>query len=80
MTDVPNNANSIQLLPTKDLIEELFNRFDCCVFIGSQAHSESQGGLGWNCKGDYFTLVGLVDWVAHRIEEIEPTDPCQLDE
>ena len=70
-----NKEFQIQLVPTKELLDEVFNRFDCCAFIGSQIHTKNAGGLGWNVKGDYFNLVGLVQWLTRRIDEMEPNDP-----
>ena len=67
--------NSIKFIPTKVLINELFDRFDSAIFVGNQQNRKDHSALGWDVKGDYFSLVGLNIWLAHRLNEMEPQDP-----
>ena len=75
--NVPENANSIKFVQTKDLMEELFTRFDSALFVGNKDNAKDQAEVGWHFQGDYFTLVGLNIWLAHRINEMEPQDSSQ---
>ena len=72
--DIPN-IDSLKFVSSVDLIDELFSRFDYCMFVGCANDSEKRGTLGWNCKGDFFALTGLVSWATNRIRELEPADP-----
>ena len=72
---IPQNANEIKFVQTKDLIEELASRFDTSIFVASNNETKDRAALGWHSKGDYFTLLGLIKWIEHRIDEMEPEDP-----
>ena len=74
MSNVPN-PSSIKFIATSELVEELTDRFDCSMFIGTHVNDEKSAGLGWHCKGDYFSLHGMCQWLANRIDEMEPCDP-----
>jgi len=67
--------DSIKFVSTKKLIEEVFDRFDACIFVGNKEQTKNDAALGWHAKGDYFILVGLNAWISNRIDEMEPNDP-----
>ena len=74
MNNVPN-PSSIKFVSTSELVNELADRFDCAMFIGTHMETKTSAGLGWHAKGDYFALQGMCQWLCNRIDEMEPSDP-----
>ena len=75
MNNVPN-PSSIKFVSTSELVNELRDRFDCLIFMGTHFDTKKKAALGWHCKGDYFSLHGMTQWLSNRVDEMEPVDPC----
>ena len=54
----------IQLIPTDELVDELFSRYDTAVFLAHKKNTTKKGSMAWNTKGNKFTLLGLSEYLG----------------
>jgi len=57
----------IQLIPTQELIEELFARYDTGLFVAHRKDTNDHGHLAWNTKGNKYTMLGLSEHMGELV-------------
>lgn len=60
---------SLQEASTADLLDELAERHNSVVFIGTKVEEFGIGGYWWKTKGQRYELLGLVDEVDILIRQ-----------
>ncbi len=69
----------IELVKTEELLDEVFERFDSCVFIGVRHHYETKDSDDYMTRwhGPISTIRGLIEIL--RDYAIDATEECMED-
>ena len=60
---------NLELIPLQDLLDELENRYDDMVFVGSMRQTEETEKMDHHFSGDLTRCLGLVDRIKDRIKD-----------
>ena len=66
--EIPRSPSNVQLIPTEDLVQELFSRYDTAIFVGHLKTTKEEGNLAWNTKGCKYTMIGIWQYMQNLIE------------
>jgi hypothetical protein len=73
----------IQLIPSDELLNELFSRYDTVVFIGHKKTTSKDCKMSFNTKGSKFTVWGMASFLSEMVKRKvmeDDEEECECDD
>jgi len=67
-----NGLNKLSLVSTRELLDEIMNRYDHSIFVACKDRNNEEGEVMFDRRGLYFAQVGLANYIMNRLDEREP--------